>query len=114
MIKDPLVYLDHILECITVIENVTGKVSFSQFLDLIPIQDTVLRRIQIIGEAVKNLPEAVRHKYPAVEWKEIAGMRDKLVHGYFEIDFELTWQVVEKDLPVLKQQITKIKSDLRR
>jgi len=88
----------------------TKNVTFAQFLDLVPIQDTVLRRIQIIGQAVKSLPPEFKAKYPEVSWKEIAGMRDKLVHDYFEIDFELTWGVVEKDLPVLKKQISQIKS----
>ncbi|MDZ7586271.1 MAG: HepT-like ribonuclease domain-containing protein, partial [Patescibacteria group bacterium] len=68
-------------------------------------------RIQIIGEAVKSLPQNIKFKYPKVAWKEIAGMRDKLVHDYFEIDFKLTWEVVQRDLPVLKKQIARMKSD---
>lgn len=112
MTKDPLVYLDYILECIQIIETHTKKVTFSQFLDTIPIQDTVIRRIQIIGEAVKSLPQNIKSKYPRVAWKEIVRMRDKLVHDYFEIDFELTWEVVQRDLPILKKQISKIRAEL--
>jgi len=112
MTKDPLVYLDYILECIQIIESQTKKVTFARFLESIPVQDVILRRIQIIGQAVKSLPQNIKSQYPRVSWKEIAGMRDKLVHDYMEIDFELTWGVVEKDLPILKKQIAKIKSDI--
>ena len=112
MTKDPLVYLDYILECIQIIENQAQKISFAQFLDSIPVQDIVLRRVQVIGQAVKSLPQSIKVKFPDVAWKEIAGMRDKLVHDYMEIDLELTWGVVKKDLPILKKQISKIKSDI--
>ena len=111
MTKDPLVYLDYILECIKIIEDQTKSASLVKFIDSVALQDVILRRIQIIGQAVKSLPSELKSKYPQVAWKEISGMRDKLVHDYMEIDFELTWGVVEKDLPILKKQIAKIRKD---
>lgn len=71
MNKDPIVYLDHILECIDIIETYTKSLKLPAFLKSIPLQDTVIRRIQIIDEAVKNIPNNVKKEYPEVEWKNI-------------------------------------------
>lgn len=76
------------------------------------MQDSIIRRIEIIGEAVKNLTEDVRNEHPEVPWKKIAGMRDMLIHEYFGIDLELTWEVVQSDIPNLKKEILRIKSEL--
>lgn len=67
----------------------------------------------MIGEAVKNLPSALRDKYPNVEWKLIAGLRDKLIHGYFGISINAVWDVIKKDLPILKKEILKIREDIK-
>jgi uncharacterized protein with HEPN domain len=112
MTKNPLVYIEHILDSIDTVEEYTKKVSKQQFLSSKQIQDSVVRRIEIIGEAVKNIPDHVREKYPAVPWKSIAGMRDKIVHEYFSIDFELAWVVAKKELPRLKKNMIIIKKEL--
>lgn len=72
------------------------------------IQDAVIRRIEIIGEAAKNVSIDFREKYPDIVWKKIAGMRDKLIHGYFIVDVERVWNVIVKDIPALKKQIEDI------
>lgn len=112
MTKDPLVYIDHILESIKAIENYTKDTEKKQFLLSVQLQDSVIRRIEIIGEAVKSIPIVIKDKYREIPWKSIAGMRDKIVHEYFSIDLELTWVVVEKEIPKLKRRILKLKKDL--
>ncbi|MCX6720190.1 MAG: DUF86 domain-containing protein, partial [Candidatus Staskawiczbacteria bacterium] len=72
------------------------------------IQNATMRMIEIIGEAVKKLPENFKAKYPDVPWKEIAGTRDKLIHEYFGVDLELTYKIVKENIPELKKNITKI------
>ncbi len=113
MKKDPEVFIEHILESIELIENYTANKTISDFIESVQLQDSIIRRIEIIGEAVKNLPAEVKSNYPDVPWKKIAGMRDVLIHEYFGIDLELTWQVVQKDIPDLKRENLKIKQDLK-
>ena len=72
----------------------------------------VIRRLEIMGEAAKNIPEDFRNKYCEVPWKQIAGMRDVLIHGYFGVNLERVWIVVERDLPDLKQKISKILEEI--
>lgn len=91
-------------------EGITKK----QFLDSVQLQDSVIRRIEIMGEAVKNIPKQVKDRYPDIAWKEIAGMRDILIHEYFGVDLGLTWKVATKDVRRLKNRISKVKEDFER
>lgn len=107
------VYLQHILDSIQDIENSVGKLSKERFQESKDIRDACIRRIEIIGEAAKNLSQEIRDKHPLVEWKKIVGARDLMIHSYFRVDLEVVWDIINKDLPVLKKQIAGIKKNLK-
>lgn len=108
MKKDNTIFLKHIIESINYIEKFTKDSSKEDFEDSVQLQDAVIRRLEIIGEAVKNMDEEFKEEYKNVEWKKIAGMRDVIIHKYFGVDLELVWNAVTDDLPRLKKEINNI------
>jgi uncharacterized protein with HEPN domain len=108
MEKSDLVYLNHIRDCITTILEYTKGMSQEDFLNDKKTIDAVIRNFEIIGEATKKLSDPLRHNYPQIEWKKIAGMRDKLIHDYIEVDHWAVWGVVEDILPGFQKQINEI------
>ena len=112
MKKDPRIFLDHILESIEDIESYIKGISKDKFLRDCKTQDAVMRRLGIIGEAVKNLIGSFKKKHGEIKWKEIAGMRDILIHEYFGIHLKLVWSTITKDIPKLKKDIEKLLENL--
>jgi len=98
-------YLQDIWESILAIEEYTDRLSEDAFYSDRQVQDAVIRRLEIIGEAVKNMDEDFRDKYPQIPWKKIAGMRDIIAHEYFGVRLDRIWDTVRKDLPDLKNKI---------
>jgi uncharacterized protein with HEPN domain len=109
--KDPEVFLGHIVESIELIEEYSEKLTTTTFKKDQAMQDAIVRRLEIIGEAVKNIPTSFKANYPAIPWKQMAGMRDILIHEYFDIDLNLTWQVVKRELPLIKAKLQVLLSD---
>ena len=103
--KDDRLYLIHILECIGKIEEYTAE-GRAHFMNSTLLQDAVIRNLEIIGEAVKHLSGTVKEKPPAIPWKQIAGLRDLLIHHYMGVNLEEVWNIVENDIPALKTAIT--------
>jgi len=106
------ILLGDILEAAELLERYTVGISHQQFADNLEKQDAVARRIEVIGEAVKGLPESLRQQHPEVPWREIAGARDVLIHEYFRIDVRLAWEMVQKDIPDLAAKVRKILREL--
>ena len=112
MKRELRLFIEDILESIRLIEKYIGNLSKEDLNNNQGLKDSLVRRLEIIGEAVKNIPDDFKEKYSQVPWKKIAGLRDIIIHAYFEIDLDITWEIITKDLPILKTQILKIKEDL--
>jgi len=109
--KDPRILLSYVLECADLVAVYVDGVSWDEFAEDTEKQDAVLRRLEVIGQAVKDLPGELRSRYGDVPWRKIAGMRDKLSHDYLGIDLEVTWNAATRDLPEVGR-VAEILSDL--
>ncbi|MCD6231264.1 DUF86 domain-containing protein [Candidatus Aerophobetes bacterium] len=107
-------YVKDIIEYMDRAEDHIKSMRFEQFLKDNKTCDAVVRCIEVIGEATKNVPDDIRNRYPSISWRDMAGMRDKIIHGYFTINFRTVWITVTEEIPKLKPLIKKVLEDLEK
>jgi len=112
MTRDMRLYIADILESVAKIRQYTGNLSEEDFLADTQIQDAVFRRLEVIGEAAKNVPDDFRNKYPEIPWKKVAGLRDVLIHEYFGVNVRRVWKVAKQDVLDLERQLSIVRDDL--
>lgn len=111
MNKDWKIYPNHMLDAIHAIEGYMKNLTQAQFENTKIVQDAVIRNLEIIGEAAKQIPKSICSKYHKIDWKNIAGMRDVLIHDYLGVDLDIVWEVVKRDLPELEENLRKMLND---
>lgn len=110
--RDAKLYLTDILEAMSAIEEFVEGIDFETFVNDDMRSSAIIRKFEIIGEAAKSIPDDVKQRYPEIPWREMAGFRDKLIHLYFGIKYELVWETIKVRIPQVKPMIQKILDDL--
>ena len=105
-------YLEDILDAVEAIEEFILDIKYEEFLRDRKTSFAVVRSLEIIGEAAKNIPDSVREKYPDIPWKDMAGMRDKMIHHYFGVDYLVVWKTISEDIPLIKPIIKGILNNI--
>ena len=101
-------YIQDIIDSVKEVEDFTKELSFEAFKEDKRTVNAVIRSLEVMGEAAKNIPETIRKKYSGIPWKEMTGIRDKLIHEYHGVDLEIIWKVVKEELPPVKPLVLKL------
>ncbi|MEK6812765.1 MAG: DUF86 domain-containing protein [Nanoarchaeota archaeon] len=112
MKKEPFVFVGHMLEGIRNIQQYVKGVSKEEFMANKEKTDAVIRNLEIVGEAAKNIHPSLTKRYPHISWRRLTGTRDVIIHHYFGIDLESIWKTIQEDLPLLEKQLMELQQDL--
>jgi len=111
MPREHKLYLKDMLGAIRKIEKYSEKMTLAGLSEDEMALDAIVRNLEILGEAAKNIPEHVKRKKPELEWKKVAGLRDIITHAYFGVDADIIWDVVKNKIPILKEKILELLSE---
>jgi len=112
--RDIKLYLKDILEAMGAVEKYVKDMNFEEFRNNDLVSSAVIRKFEIIGEATRHIPQTIRKKYQDIPWKTMVGFRDKLIHFYFGIKYDIVWETIKSRLPELKEKIKKVLEDLEK
>ena len=108
MKKDDSVYLHHIMDAFVQIERYTDGVTHEEFLSNSLLQDGVIRQLEVMGEAARNLSEDLRNEYPKIPWSQMISLRNRMIHAYFNVNLQIIWEIIQGDIPNLKQETKRV------
>jgi len=108
MKKDDSVYLHHIIDAFALIEHYMDNASHEEFLRNRLLQDGVIRQLEVMGEAARNISEDLRNEHPQIPWRQMIGLRNRMIHAYFNVDLQIIWEIVKGDIPDLKQKMKQL------
>jgi uncharacterized protein with HEPN domain len=112
--RDIKLYLKDILKAIEAIEKFVKDMNFEEFRNNDLVSSAVIRKFEIIGEATRNISQEIKKKYPDIPWKTMVGFRDKLIHFYFGIKYDIVWETIKSKLPELKEKMKRVLEDLEK
>jgi uncharacterized protein with HEPN domain len=105
MKKDDSVYLRHIMDAFLQIEHYTDGITYEAFLSNRLVQDGVIRQLEVMGEAARNISDDLQIKNPAIPWRQMISLRNRIIHAYFNVNFQIIWEIIQVDIPEIKQEI---------
>jgi|SRR3989344_1705458 len=114
MKRDSKLFVKDIIDAIEFIEEFVSDMTLDELKEDEKTSSAVIRKFEIIGEAVKYMPTSVKEKYHEIQWKSMAGMRDRLIHAYFGIDYNLVWAAIKNEIPKLRPKLKKVLSSIEK
>jgi uncharacterized protein with HEPN domain len=110
--RDWTLFLQDMLDIIGKIGQYTSGMSYQEFLQDSRTQDAVVRNLEVLGEAARRIPPDIQERYPEIPWAQLVGLRNRLIHGYFLVDYGIVWEIVQDELPQLRRELEQIMQEV--